>query len=287
MDGGTLFEGSARTSVFEAVERDGLSCNQAAARFNVAISTAIHWLNRYRRTGSVAPGRMGGHRPKKLVGEYRDWLLQRCRGRLHPARAGRRAGRPGPERRLSRGLELRPRREAELQKKTLIASERDRPDVARRRQQWRAYQDRIDPARLVFIDETWTKTNMAPLRGWSPLGQRLPAKVPHGRWTTMTFLAALRASTRSWQGCRRKTLLLAQVLARSEPDRDALLEAQARPAQGGQAHPRRDLLRHRRPAAYCPPHRMRQLLLKSRICSNLESSRSSGSSVKLDAATVR
>ena len=33
---------------------------------------------------------------------------------------------------------------------------------------------------------------MAPLRGWSPLGQRLPAKVPHGRWTTMTFLAALR-----------------------------------------------------------------------------------------------
>ncbi len=33
---------------------------------------------------------------------------------------------------------------------------------------------------------------MAPLRGWGPRGQRLPAKVPHGRWTTMTFLAALR-----------------------------------------------------------------------------------------------
>ena len=64
--------------------------------------------------------------------------------------------------------------------------------MARRRRQWTAYQDRIDPARLVFIDETWTKTNMAPLRGWSPRGQRLMAKVPHGRWTTMTFLAALR-----------------------------------------------------------------------------------------------
>ena len=74
----------------------------------------------------------------------------------------------------------------------MVASERDRPDVARRRQQWTAYQGRIDPTRLVFIDETWTKTNMAPLRGWGPLGQRLPAKVPHGRWTTMTFLAALR-----------------------------------------------------------------------------------------------
>jgi len=33
---------------------------------------------------------------------------------------------------------------------------------------------------------------MAPLRGWSPQGQRLPAKVPHCCWTTMTFLAALR-----------------------------------------------------------------------------------------------
>ncbi len=33
---------------------------------------------------------------------------------------------------------------------------------------------------------------MAPLRGWAPRGQRLPAKVPHGRWKTMTFLAALR-----------------------------------------------------------------------------------------------
>jgi len=36
------------------------------------------------------------------------------------------------------------------------------------------------------IDETWTKTNMAPLRGWRPHGQRIKAKVPHGRWQTMT-----------------------------------------------------------------------------------------------------
>ena len=54
-----------------------------------------------------------------------------------------------------------------------------------------AYQNRIDPARLVFIDETWTKTNMAPLRGWAPRGQRLFGKAPYGRWKTMTFLAAL------------------------------------------------------------------------------------------------
>ena len=64
--------------------------------------------------------------------------------------------------------------------------------MARRRAQWVLYQHRIDPARLVFIDETWTKTNMAPLRGWAPIGQRIKAKVPHGHWKTMTFLAALR-----------------------------------------------------------------------------------------------
>ena len=45
---------------------------------------------------------------------------------------------------------------------------------------------------MVFIDETWTKTNMAPLRGWAPRGRRLTAKVPHGHWKTTTFLAALR-----------------------------------------------------------------------------------------------
>ncbi len=72
------------------------------------------------------------------------------------------------------------------------ASEQDRPDVARRRAQWRQYQNRVDPERLVFIDETWTKTNMAPLRGWAPCGHRLKAKAPRGKWKTMTFLAALR-----------------------------------------------------------------------------------------------
>jgi putative transposase len=73
-----------------------------------------------------------------------------------------------------------------------VAGERDRTDVARRRTQWIKYQSRIDARRLVFLDETWTKTNMAPLRGWSTRGTRLKGKAPHGRWKTMTFLAALR-----------------------------------------------------------------------------------------------
>ena len=74
----------------------------------------------------------------------------------------------------------------------MLPAEQLRPAIVRRRAQWKKYQGRLDPARLVFIDETWVKTNMAPLRGWAPVGQRLHAKVPYGHWRTMTFLAALR-----------------------------------------------------------------------------------------------
>ena len=83
--------------------------------------------------------------------------------------------------------------QASASKKTLFATEQDRPDVARKRERWKAYQSRLDPARLVFIDETWAKTNMTRLRGWAPRGHKLLAKVPQGHWRTLTFLAALRS----------------------------------------------------------------------------------------------
>ena len=51
---------------------------------------------------------------------------------------------------------------------------------------------RLDAKRLVFIDETWIKTNMAPLRGWGQKGKRLRGFAPYGHWNTMTFIAALR-----------------------------------------------------------------------------------------------
>ena len=51
---------------------------------------------------------------------------------------------------------------------------------------------RRQPARLVFIDETSVKTNMTPLRGRSPRGERLMADAPFGKWHTQTFIAGLR-----------------------------------------------------------------------------------------------
>ena len=46
--------------------------------------------------------------------------------------------------------------------------------------------------RLVFLDETWTKTNMTRLYGRSLRGTRLVGSAPHGHWSTTTFLAGLR-----------------------------------------------------------------------------------------------
>ncbi|WP_425248818.1 transposase [Bradyrhizobium yuanmingense] len=87
-------------------------------------------MRRIEETGSLEPGQMGGHKPKRF---------------------------------------------------------RETPRSGRA--QWTRCQGRVEAERLVFIDESWTRTEMAPLWGWAPRGHRLPAEAPHGRWT-MTFLAA-------------------------------------------------------------------------------------------------
>ena len=78
------------------------------------------------------------------------------------------------------------------QKKSLRDAEQDRPDVAKARAEWRANQPTLEAGRLIFIDETWTKTNMVRLYGWAEVGDRLVDAVPHGHWNTSTFIAGLR-----------------------------------------------------------------------------------------------
>ena len=76
---GKPYSDDLRKRVVAAVETGGLSCNRAAKQFGVAVSTAVGWVRRRRETGSVAPGKMGGHRPKAISGEHRAWLLQRIK----------------------------------------------------------------------------------------------------------------------------------------------------------------------------------------------------------------
>jgi transposase len=77
-------------------------------------------------------------------------------------------------------------------KKTVLADEQNRPDVAEARARWKANQHRLDAKRLVFIDETWAKTNMHRSHGRCSRGERLIGRAPHGHWRTSTFVAGLR-----------------------------------------------------------------------------------------------
>jgi hypothetical protein len=79
-------------------------------------------------------------------------------------------------------------------KKSIHAAEQARPDVAAARDEWRANQPKLDPGKLIFLDETWTTTNMVRLYGRAPSGQRLIEAAPHGHWHISTFIGGLRQS---------------------------------------------------------------------------------------------
>ena len=70
-----------RQRVIAAVEDEGLSRHQAAARFGIGVSTAIDWVRRFRETGSAAPGQMGGHKPRAIRDAHEVWLRERIRER--------------------------------------------------------------------------------------------------------------------------------------------------------------------------------------------------------------
>jgi putative transposase len=66
-----------RDRVVASVVKEGLSRRAAAARFNVGVSTVIVWVRRFLKTGSAAPGKMGGHKRRAIRDEHEIWLLQR------------------------------------------------------------------------------------------------------------------------------------------------------------------------------------------------------------------
>ena len=66
-----------RERVLFAVEKEGLSQHEAAGRFGIGVGTAINWVRRFRETGRVAPGQMGGHKPRAIRDEHEAWLRAR------------------------------------------------------------------------------------------------------------------------------------------------------------------------------------------------------------------
>ena len=171
-----------------------MSRNQAAKQFGVAISTAIGWMKRVDETGSGCPGEDGR---SQAEGGFGILARSGCRDGSRTVTSpyaglfAELAGRGLKLDTITRCVDFVHAEKFSFKFAWWLAS-RHRPDVARRRAQWTKYQGRVEAERLVFLDETWTRTDMAPLRGWAPRGRKVFVKVPHGRWKTMTFLAALR-----------------------------------------------------------------------------------------------
>ncbi|MFD2185151.1 IS630 family transposase [Rhodoplanes azumiensis] len=182
-----------RARVIEAVAA-GASRREAAERFDVSVSSAVRWLQRWRDEGSARAKPSGGSRSPLekhadwllgLIAEQPDLTLEEIVSELRKRRL------PGS---VSAVWRLLDRHGASRSKKTLHAAEQHRPDVAGARRRWMREQGLLDPARLVFIDETAVTTSMVRLRGRSPRGERLLAFAPHGHWKTITLVAGLRRS---------------------------------------------------------------------------------------------
>ncbi|WP_425416454.1 IS630 family transposase [Oricola indica] len=181
-----------RTRVLAAVA-GGLSHRQAGERFGVSAASVSRWRTREREQGDPRPKALGGDRRSgridackglilSLLKETPDITIQEMRQAL--AARGHVFGFGTIQRFFKRHRITRKKRPAH-------ASEQDRPDILKRRRTWFNDQIDLDPARLVFIDETWAKTNMARTHGRAPRGERLRVGVPHGHWKTTTFVGAL------------------------------------------------------------------------------------------------
>jgi transposase len=182
-----------RERVFAAAD-DGEPVGRIAELLRVSVSYVSKVLSRRRRTGQTTALAQRCHLQPRLadlhgaieaqvttcpdatIAELRTWLSA-----THQVSA-------------STGLMWKTLATLDLtfKKKSLRAAEQDRPDVAKARTEWREKQPRLTPGKLVFIDETWVKTNMTRLYGRARRGQRLVAGVPHGHWKTSTFIGALR-----------------------------------------------------------------------------------------------
>ncbi|MEO6783470.1 MAG: IS630 family transposase [Bradyrhizobium sp.] len=184
-----------RVRVIRVVE-GGVAARAAARQFVIGDATAIRWVKRWRETGSFEARSVRGQSRSPLK-KHEDWLLELFRQEpdLTLEEIQRRLL---DERQQKAGLgsvwRFFDRHGISFKKKRSRAAEQDRPDVAAARSTWADNQPKLDPDRLVFIDETGTSTKMARLRGRAPRGERLVGKIPHGHWKTTTFVAGLRST---------------------------------------------------------------------------------------------
>ena len=178
-----------RERVAAAVDDGEGSQREISRLFRVSVSFVSRLLGRRRVAGTLAPAPHGGgpspvlnpdeqQRLVQLAREHNDDTLEQLR-----QRGSFRCSLTTIWRCLRRGR-------LTFKKKSQHADERDRPDVQRKRQSFRRKVKRIDPERLVFVDESGVTTAMTPAYGWAPRGERAVGSAP-GAWESVTVIAAL------------------------------------------------------------------------------------------------
>lgn len=181
-----------RQRVVDTIERGDGSVRQVASRFLVSVSFVIRLLAHYRTTNSVEPKKHGGGNPpvlgpedldrlRELIREQPDATLKECRERLGVSCSLATISRALAKLKLPR------------KKKVPRAQEQDRPDVQERRREFREQLADVDPARLVFVDESGANTAMTRTYGRAPAGERVYATTP-GHWESITLTSGVRLS---------------------------------------------------------------------------------------------
>jgi len=175
-----------------------------AEQCGVSISSVVRFLKLHRETGSVDPAKFGGYKDftlaahedlvRQLVAEQPDITLTELEDRLRKKKIGKSS--------ISRFLH-----HLKLPfKKSLRAAEQDRPDVAAARRALQRRQGKLDPRRLVFIDEASVSTTITRLYGRAPQGERLVQKVLHGNWKTRYLHRSIASRAGYRTLCARKAL---------------------------------------------------------------------------------
>ena len=178
-----------RERILHVVDNREGSRRGIAARFCVNVSTITRLLQLRRQTGSFDPRpHRGGIAPaldhdalerlRKLVEETPDATLETLKQRM---------GISGGTMIICRALQ---KLGLPLKKKSKHASERDTPEVRKKRRGFRKEVDLIEPKRLVFVDETGVTTAMTPAYGRAPRGERVETSAP-ASWESVTVIAAM------------------------------------------------------------------------------------------------
>lgn len=180
-----------RERILAAYDNKEGTRQEIADRFKVSLGMVKKLLQQRRHTGDISPRHhRSGRKPvliqhhreqlRKMLAKNPDLTLEEMRNNLGVSCTIQAVHYVLADMKLT------------YKKKTLRASEQDRPDIAKGRKRWRRLQPSWDPARLVFLDESGAKTNMTRLRGRAIKGERVHASAPHGHWYTTTMISSIR-----------------------------------------------------------------------------------------------